>query len=202
MKSCLLFHGPDAESCALQKASQIGRLLAPPFGKDGLKVEDARQIVSLLNTTPVGDAVGVLVVGPMEMANTKSSDVLLKSLEEFQDQVVQPVLWANDLGGVSNTIRSRCIDVWSPGSKELSEKEIAQGKLIVDSCLDQKYYLLPSLLEKSDLSETQLIEAIVFSLSDKQENESVRLLWEKLRETSQWRNPTKIEILFALLGDA
>ena len=201
MNSCLLYHGPDAESYALQQAELAGRLLAPPFGKDGLKVDDARQIVSLLGSTPVGMQVGVVVVGPMELANSKSSDVLLKSIEEFQGGFVRPILWANDIGGVTSTIRSRCIDVWVPRSKPLPNDVVQQGEAIISDCLAQKFYMLPTLLDKSELTEVQLLDTLVFSLVGKLEDEGARGLWERLRLVGQWRNPTRVEILSALIGD-
>ena len=110
MTSCILFHGPKARQAVLHEANCIGRLLAPPFGEEGaygLKVDEAREFVALLSTAPLGTAVGVVIAGPMDVASPKSSDVLLKSIEEFNASVVFPLLWAHDLGGVTGTIRSR-----------------------------------------------------------------------------------------------
>ena len=80
MSSCLIFHGPGAKAAAMQKAVSAGRLLAPPFGEDGLKTDDAREVVELLFSTPLGMDIGVIVVGPMDEANLKASDVLLKRI--------------------------------------------------------------------------------------------------------------------------
>ena len=100
MASCILFHGPGARQAAEAEAAKIGRLVAPPLGDDGLKVDEAREVVELLMTTPVGDKLGVVIVGPMDEAAAKSCDTLLKTLEEFKGGLIRPILWAHDLSGV------------------------------------------------------------------------------------------------------
>jgi hypothetical protein len=197
MNSCLLYHGPDVESAVLQKAESIGRVLAS-FGKEGLKVDDARQIISLLGTKPVGDKKGVVLIGPMELANVKASDVLLKSIEETND-FVQPVLWANDIGGVVSTIRSRCISIWVPSVKEVPESWVKIGREIIDACLNQQYYLIPKLIEKSEMKEVILLEVFAYVLANAFDEKS-RQLWKSLRSVCKYTNPTKVEILSALVG--
>jgi len=102
----------------------------PPIGDEGLKVDDARQVVSLLSTTPVGTQIGTLVVGPMDNATVFAADALLKKVEEFNGELVMPILWAFDIGGVRPTIRSRCLSRWAPASGEDDE----DVELMQDGC--------------------------------------------------------------------
>lgn len=110
-----LFHGPLAREAAVQAAESHGRMLVEPLGDDGLKVDVSRQIVERLSAVPLGDAVGTLVIGPVDAATDRAADALLKMLEEFNSKYLMPFLWAEDLGGVQPTIRSRCIQQWCPG---------------------------------------------------------------------------------------
>jgi hypothetical protein len=148
MASCILFHGPGALQAVLQEARQIGRLMASPFGGGGLKVNEAREFVSLMNSTPVGEGVGVVVAGPMDLALLKSSDTLLKCIEEFNPTVMYPLLWAHDLGGVSGTIRSRCLDRWCPatGLEEPDPELQAVARGLVAAALARQLWKLPPLL--------------------------------------------------------
>ena len=84
--------------------------------RDGLDTEMVREAADMLRRPPVGDKRGSVVIGPMDRVSVVGiEDVLLKVVEEFDGEVVRPYLWAGDLGGVRATIRSRCLDAWSPG---------------------------------------------------------------------------------------
>jgi hypothetical protein len=56
----------------------------------------------------------------MDGATDEAADALLKMVEEPNPDAM-PILWANDLGGVRPTIKSRCLDEWCPGSCEADE---------------------------------------------------------------------------------
>ena len=105
--SCILFHGPGAETEGLSSAQTFGRLL--PFTGSALKKDGARELVGLLSNRPVGDQRVSVLVGPVDEITTATSDVLLKVIEEFDPEGVRPFLWAWDLGGVALTLRSRCV---------------------------------------------------------------------------------------------
>lgn len=144
MGSCQLFHGPGARQAALARVKEIGRLVAPPFGDEGLSVDESREICTLLLSVPVGEKVGVVVVGPIDNAKTlKSMDALLKSIEEVPSPYMQPILWADDLGGVISTVRSRCLETWAPGSSTPNPEFAALAKQIVSDVLASRFYTVP-----------------------------------------------------------
>ncbi len=202
MASCILFHGPGARQAALGRAADIGRLVAPPFGDDGLKVEAAREVALLLLTAPVGRDVGVVVVGPMDLATSRASDVLLKRIEELPDGIVQPLLWAHDQGSVSSTIRSRCLDEWAPSLEDEEDDDslVALAWRLIGAVLSGEMEHIPSIY-RAHGKETEMLGAMAGALSTDLDDPDKRALWDRLREVSQWKNPQLIEIASALVGD-
>lgn len=202
--SCLLFHGPGAKAAVLAKAATLGRLLAEPYGEhpNGLKVAEAREFVTFLSESPVGDQTGVVVAGPMDLASPKSADTLLKSIEEFSNHV-QPLLWARDLGGVQATIRSRCLDIWSPslqsGVSEVDREllEVATG--LLRACLAESFWEIPVLVKAAAKRETELLGVVSALLVEQIEDPRVLQLWEGVRRVSMWRNPQPMEVISAFL---
>ena len=118
--SSFLYHGPGAREKALSRQSE-GRRLGGPFGEGGLKIEDARNVLSLFDRIPPGRKKCMITVGPLNKATPASIDVLLKSVEE-PPRKVEIILWAEDLNGVLPTMISRCWPVWCPG-EEMRERE-------------------------------------------------------------------------------
>lgn len=203
MASCLLYHGPGAREAALARANAVGRLLAPPFGEEGvmgLKVDEARAAVALMQASPVGDQVGVIVIGPMDQAAPKSADTLLKSIEEVPPYV-HPILWARDIGGVQPTIRSRCLDIWAPPTGRETEDELLVGtaRELIRAHMASSLWEIPQLVKKLAGRETELLgevaEALVPHLADPRH----RQLWERLRQVAVWRNPQQVEVIAAFL---
>lgn len=212
MATCILYHGPGAQRQALEKANLIGRLSAPPFGEEGLSVKDARQMVSLLQSPLVGGAVGVVVAGPMDITKSiKASDVLLKAIEEFDETVAWPILWADDLGTATLTIRSRCRAVWCPpvGEEEDDDELMAAGFDLVEASLKGEVYRIPGIVqrfgpnkkEKTKGRYKELLNAAVDALATTTDPASMEL-WERVRPvTLHWR-PTGFEIIAVFLPDA
>ena len=199
--SCILFHGPGARVEALNEAFRTGRLLVDPIGDDGLKVEGARQVVGLMLSTPVGSKKGIVVVGPMDRANWQAADVLLKTIEEFNSRVVQPILWAFDLGGVSATIRSRCIDRWCPQIEDVEEDDelVAAGYDLVFASIEGELWQIPEKVKTFKNREHELLGALVDALRMNLDKKPYQELWSRLRDVAMHRNPTQVEILAALL---
>lgn len=79
-----------------------------------MTAKSSREIVDLLGSTPVGDKIGTMVIGPMDDFTSGTSDILLKALEEFNPLLVWPALWAEDVGDVPDTILSRVLERWCP----------------------------------------------------------------------------------------
>lgn len=207
MASCIIYHGPGARQAALNAAHSLGRLVAPPFGAGGLKVEEARDFVALMQTTPLGEGMGIVVAGPMDQANPKAADTLLKCIEEFDGEVMVPVLWAYDLGGVVPTIQSRCLDRWCPatGDEELDEELVGAAQDLIRAALAQEVWKLPPLLtkalkdKKEKGREILLLGEMAEALMAYLDRPAARGLWERLRSVTLYYNPTSIEILAALL---
>jgi hypothetical protein len=188
----------------------MGRLLGDPVGDGGLSVKDARQAVLLLQSTPVGSEKGVVVVGPMDrLRSAKANDALLKRIEEFDGRYVQPILWAHDYGGVSETIRSRCLSFWSPLDDEFAEDDdffVSAGWDLLNVTLGREYWRFSEILDrfkgKKDWEHTllsYLVEALRQDLVISNEPEPRLDLWRRLRPVTKHRNPTSIEILAALM---
>lgn len=204
MSSCILYHGPGARAEALDEAHRIGVLLAPPYGDVGLKVDEARDLVSQLQVPPF-EGVGVVIAGPMDKATYKASDALLKTIEEFDPEVAQPILWADDLEDVAPTIRSRCIDRWvwvAPEDREPDEgsDEIeSAGRALVRSALSGDLWAIPDYVKAHAGKEHLLLAVAAQAITDDSTEKALRL-WESLRSVSRHRNPTTIEVVAAFLG--
>lgn len=182
--SAFLFHGPMARSEAIKRAESLGRMIAPPVGDVGLKVDMSRAVVDLLQAIPVGDERGSLVIGPFDQATVEAADALLKAIEEHNAKYVVPVLWAEDIGSVVGTIRSRCHEVWCPEENSLRSPfyKVAEG--ICRAALERKTLLLMEQLKEIEGQEDDILRASVEVLISKEEWPlGVRvLLWNSLRE--------------------
>ena len=114
MTSPVLFHGPSARGEAVQHARTVGRMVSDPVGDDGLKVADSREVVQMAMSSGVGDKPPSVVIGPLDRATPEAGDALLKTLEDLAEGPLRIVLWADFLGGVIGTIRSRSLPRWCP----------------------------------------------------------------------------------------
>lgn len=208
LSSCLLFHGPGARQAALDEAGRQGILMHEPFGDEGLKVEEAREFVSLLLSPVPGSERGVVVAGPMDQTKgLKSEDAMLKGIEQFSDYVL-PILWAFDLGGVKPTIRSRCLSVWAPatGHEEVDEEVEAVARELLSASIGGYYEKIPGLVAKVGKKgsksgrEQKLLAEVVEAMTAMKDDPKVASLWERVREVARWRNPTPIEIISAFVG--
>lgn len=193
--SALLFYGSSAKENALKEARRVGRILLR-LDKDDLKAQRAREAVAAINTVPVGDSVGVVVVGPVDRASRKVSDVLLKAVEEHDEEVVRPILWAEDLGGVSATLRSRCVAVWCPDEKGIEVTPEASS--LLNAVLAKN---LPVVIDtvQGAKDNGDLLRSFVFALSESQLGARIKVtIWRGIREVSRHTKPTDAELVAAL----
>ncbi|MDB4278203.1 hypothetical protein N9917_01235 [Deltaproteobacteria bacterium] len=202
--SALLFYGPGAEDEALQRAESIGRLLADPFGSEGLKVADARAMTTLMSAPPVGSQIGVLVAGPMDKATPEAQDALLKHLEEFDADTIQPVLWASDVGAVFPTIRSRCLMEWCPHGAQAEMELLSDATSLVRAAMEKDYATTIFFINEFEGNTRDLLNAVSMVVADKlkttKKPEPLLRLWGSVREFLGGRNPpSKREALAALL---
>ena len=209
MASCFLYHGPGAKVAACEEAARIGKLLVPPIGDDesGLKIDQVREAVEHINSVPLGDVRNAVVIGPMDgTATQKSSDALLKTIEDGGSGWVTPILWAHDLGGVTLTIRSRCLDRWAPGEEAVVDDEddavITAAWTAIEAALQKDYATLISslrILRSKEAKGAKFLRYAVDALSTKLENPDARKLWEQMRQTLRSKQPTTLEALASLL---
>lgn len=208
MASCLIFHGPAAKDTAIRKALEVGHLMAPPFGEDGgLSTEEAREMVAQLLNTPLKSGLGVVIAGPMDgVKSRKASDVLLKSIEEFDDKVVLPILWANDLGGVSSTIRSRCLDIWCPGKVMLTEEDDDLMRVAWEFVAQVQEGDIAGIAKTAksvkDENSSKMLTALAEVLASQIQQPKSQVLWMNLRRIAGYERPKPAEILVSLLKAA
>lgn len=203
--SCSLFHGPGARDAAIAEASRIGREVHPPIGGEGLKVEDAREAVLILSSPAVGDSQGVLLLGPMDQANPRASDVLLKSIEEHRGMDVTPVLWAWDLAEVSATIRSRCVPQWAPGAgEELPDESMEMAWQVCDAVLEGDLHrIIVGVQEgKTDLEMLGRCLAHCIATSALEGQVEFLCVWDAIRPQLQFSVMSPVGFSHALLNVA
>jgi len=210
VSSTLLFYGPGARSKALYEAQSTGRLLAPPFGDEGLTIhprtkdnqvyQGTLEALRLLRTIPVGDRLGFVILGPMDQANIESSDSLLKTVEE-PHELVRAILWAHDSSGVSPTIRSRCLPVWCPAVETEEDVEMeSDGRAAVEAALQGHLWELPPLVEKHKKKLHDFMGVVASGISASGTPEAMAM-WSRIRKVAKWHNPTELEVLAALLPE-
>lgn len=203
--SSLLFYGPGAEEEATTRAESLGRLLAPPFGSEGLKVDDAREIVTLLAAPPVGTQIGVVLAGPMDRATPEAMDALLKSLEDFDEQTVQPVLWAVDVGAVVPTIRSRCLLIWCPDGPMPEMEHLEMATDLVRAALRRDYPTVIFAVKEFEGDNRDLLASVAMVLADKLKEaegkaaEHLLILWDSVRSMLGGRSVVSDRELLAAL---
>lgn len=198
--SVKLFHGPGAWAEACSYADGLGRLVAEPYGLEGLKVDEAREVVDWLHSMPVGSELGVVLVGPLDDAQARASDALLKSLEEADGQGVVPVLWARDLGSVTSTVRSRCVPVWVAGEDTvaLDEEVEACSRALMASFMEGDLWRLDLTPVKG--KEAAVVVSLAEAILPHMDQVAVRAVWERLRLLARYTNPTPYELLSVFLG--
>jgi hypothetical protein len=175
----------------------LGRLLHKPFGEEGLKIAESREIIDLMANAPVGDRAGVLVIGPLDTALPASTDVLLKSIEEFNPDIVRPVLWANDETEVSSTIRSRCLRKWCPGEHVVSESVMSTARQLVAESLGGHRASVIEIL--SGQVPREVLVGAAEALAERGIDGDTEDLWGNIRAVLRYRNPTATEVLAAFL---
>jgi hypothetical protein len=99
-----IHHGRGVES-GLADALEGFDLVHNPISD--LKVDGVRKLIELF-TQVYPHRNPCLVAGPLDEADPRALDILLKRVEEPTPNSPTLILWANDLGGVPPTIRSRC----------------------------------------------------------------------------------------------
>ncbi len=210
-----LFHGPLAFETSIKKSRELGSPVdSSPMGQDGLKVEDSRSIVELALEGTVGDLPPSLGVGPIDEATVEASDALLKTLEDTVGiSPLRIILWANSLGGVRDTIISRCNSVWCPselgsGSGHVSS-DPASVQSLYDFILKDKQADAIKVIRDSDENWVDLIRGVAelasSGIADQElsttERDLVIRLWRRSREILDGRGSQLVAIGYLFCQD-
>lgn len=174
--SSYLYYGPGSFKAALSRQS-LGRRLGGPFGEGGLKIEEARSILSLLEEIPPGRQVCTIIVGPLDKATPSAADVLLKTIEE-PPKKVEIILWAEDLGGVPPTIVSRCWPVWCLG--EEAREKIEEAKVLSEYLEQGHLAEAISVLRENKDSLEELMRSLAWIASENS-SENLLQIWGRVR---------------------
>ena len=193
MRTPPLFHGPEARDRAVARATTEGRLIIDPVGDRGLKVDDSRRVVEISLNPGVGDKPPYVVIGPLDAATPEASDALLKTLEEVQNTPLRIVLWADYLGEVIPTIRSRTHAIWCPPTKTwldpLAWKEDS-AKTLLKAWTQKDWVKVIGILQEEAKDWQELIRALgnllPLSLGGSGDEEILRL-WSSIREIQDGR---------------
>jgi len=183
--SCVLYHGPDAETVGHTAALAHGRLL--PFTGSDLKKEGARELTSLISRgLPGGARTGSVLVGPVDEVSSATSDVLLKTIEDFNPGGVRPFLWAWDLGGVANTLKSRCVLQFCPGVDPRLEGYEESSQLVLKSYIEGDWVTLVEELkgenQNMDILLRSLVDRVAVGVSVPTPDPKYTHLWDTLRD--------------------
>ena len=184
-----LFHGPEARDRAVQKALSEGRLVSEPVGDKGLKVDDSRRVVEISMNPGVGDKPPYVVIGPLDAATPEAADALLKTLEEVENTPLRIVLWADYLGEVIPTIRSRTHQIWCPPGRTwldpLAWKE-ESAKSLLKAWGAQDWIRVLGILTEESKEWPELLRALCTllpgSLTGGDGDQKILILWASLRE--------------------
>ena len=190
----IIFHGPSAYDHALEKSVTPGfRPICPPIGAGGLKKEDAKTVIELVSQPPVGDPFGTLVVGPLDLATVSSSDALLKSLEDGRDPRVVLILWAEDIGEVRPTIRSRCLSMWCPGSPSINPDLLQYAEEVILALSKNDLFEITLLFEKIKSLESEFLRVLLILLA----KDPLRYLdlWSSLRPLCSAKKITRVQLI-------
>lgn len=196
-----LYHGPTAEATCTQEAMLFGRLLRKPFGMEGkgLKKDEAREVVQLNRKGAVNPS--SIIIGRLDIASPLSSDALLKVIEEPFDKV-GIFLWADDLGGVSPTIKSRCRAVWCSNAGE-EECHAFDVSLLYQRWADQDLSFFIEVLRDNKGMEREIVEACLAGYSNSiglGSSDHVMEGWLRLRELLSMRSLTPSQVIEGLFG--
>ena len=168
------------------------------YGEDNFNIEVSRRVVEVMSSTPVGDRLATLVAGPLDEALLGSLDPLLKAIEEFRGDQMQPFLWARNIGGVSGTIMSRCFVQWCPGEYVIDDDVLEVMPRVCQAAAEGEVDVVIDRLSKLKGRERMVFQAAAKHLSG-QEGFGHLALWESLREVLRVRNPSTNEMIGAFL---
>ena len=174
--TALLIHGTGALDLALEKASEYATHYE--YGGNSLATNDAREAIQKMSYPIVGVSQFAVVIGAVDKARGSATDALLKSIEEHDDFVV-PILWANALMDVPNTIRSRCRVLWSNAEDPQIKEEFQR---VAKFCVAGNYASLIMALNATEAKPVEVLMGVGNALSQFDfQKPRVSKLWNSVR---------------------
>lgn len=166
---------------------QLGRVLGRFPREDGasLKADDAREAVDTMNSAPIGDRRGVVLIGPLDGAHPAAMDALLKTLEDGNTDMTLPILFASDAGLVRGTIRSRCLLEWCPGEEEIDPGVAEDAEVLVSAALRRDYNVVLITLKDYTKHRDEILQAVAYELAGRMGDVGAVQLWEHVRRVLQ-----------------
>lgn len=174
--TALLIHGSGSLDMALRKASEYETYYE--FGGQSLATNDAKEAIQKMSYPIVGVGVFAVVIGAVDNARGSATDALLKTIEEHDDYVA-PILWANSLMDVPNTIRSRCRVVWSNEADPQIQEEYQR---LVKYCVGGNYANVVLTLNAIEVKPIEVLMGVGNALSQFDfQKPRVAKLWNSVR---------------------
>jgi hypothetical protein len=133
-------------------------------------------------------------------------DTLLKTVEEPPSPYNILILWANDIGNVPRTIRSRCLDIWCPlvqkvGDDTENEAAMLAAIRILEALKTRDLLVAVDTLKAWDKKETTILSSLSSALASEIGTDPwASEMWNRLRPVYLVRNPFISEILSALVS--
>jgi len=141
-----------------------------------------------------------VLTGPVCSLSNQSQEVFLKTLEDYSNNTISLVMWAHHLDGVLPTIRSRCINFWSPPSSSftISQDELDIGRDLIEFSSIRDVPSLLALLKNTPPSECVKYAEIYLSTCYSFDKNG--FIWPRVRKAKKLKDLTLAEALTILLG--
>lgn len=190
--SPIIYHGPSAETESQVRIQTQGVLAVPPFGTTK---DDAREFVVSSMTSYPGDRVFILL-GPLDDILPGTTDVLLKTLEENPPLGPELVLWCRDMGSVTKTVRSRCLECWCPGKESSDPQTQKDAESVITNALHGKWHKVVETTGSYKDNLRALLTAMIVVIS--QRDDGRKRFWSSLRRISGMKTLTVPMVVGAL----
>lgn len=191
--TALLYHGPTAQEVMLAEPPKQGWFcIRPCYGlSEPIKIDDAREFVLAAQAPPALDRKVCLQIS-LDGAQDKTQDVLLKSLEEHDPNLVL-LLSVGDIGTLLPTVRSRCHEQWCGGSFELDEDVLSCAQNILTHFKGGRIAEMLDPLRTKTFPPEMLLDALTSC------TQGDLAVWERLRPLYSYQRVSYLDLMGALL---
>lgn len=199
--SPILFHGPVAHTSAAQAAVAWGRLCGS-YGdpQAGFSSATIREAAAVMRGVPIHEGRNSVVLGPVDVMTVEGiTDSLLKVLEESHFRSPRAYLWAWDLGAVSETVVSRCLLEWCPGTRMLDRTAVSAARTLVDGYMAGSSLGVLDALYSVRKEWPQVGVDFMDALAEEVSRRGVMGLWARVRPVLCSRSPGVDDFVVAVM---